>query len=283
MHTIWKGAITFGLVNVPVKLHSATDDNDISFKMIHRDCGSHLNFVRSCPTCQKQLESSEIVKGFEYEKGKYVLLEKEELEQVIPESSKEIRVLHFLGIDEINPIYFQKTYYLSPDTIGVNGYQLLATAMSEAGKAALCRVSIRSRNTLAAIRVIDDCLTLTTMFYPEEIRPIEAVPNLKQKSMIDPKGMMLAQMLIAQMSKPFTAAEYRDESRDQLISYIQQKIAGQEFVIQPQAASTTVIDLMAALQASLEAIEAVKEPKKSKRKKSSKSKIEEQTSNTETA
>ncbi|RED89160.1 Ku protein [Cohnella phaseoli] len=266
MHTIWKGAITFGLVNVPVKLHSVAEEREISFKMIHRECGSHLNFVRCCPVCEKHLESSEIVKGFEYIKGKYVHLEKEDLEMILPESSKEIRILHFLDRNEINPIYLQKSYYLSPDTFGVNGYQLLIESMKQMDKAALCQVSIRSRQMLATIRVVDDCLALTTMHYPDEVRPVDAVPNIKLSSTIDQKGMALARNLIEHMSKPFSQTEHKDMNRDNLISYIQQKIAGQEYVGQPQSSATIVVDLMAALQASLEEIKSGNEIESSKRK-----------------
>ncbi|WP_158630130.1 Ku protein [Cohnella sp. AR92] len=274
MHVLWKGSITFGLVSVPVKLHSATEEKEITFKTVHRPCGTPINQVRNCSTCHTQVDSADVVKGFEYEKGRIVLLEKAELDQILPEASKEIRVLHFMQRDEINPLHYQKTYFLSPDTLGVNGYQLLLAAMNQSKKIAICKLSIRSKSSLAAIQSVGECLTLTTMYYPDEIRSVEAVPNLRAEAKIERKGIELAQLLIEQMSKPYTAADYRNDSREQLISYIQEKIAGNQIIIPPQASNTTILDLMSALQASIEAIQADKKSRGAKRTKASKKNLE---------
>lgn len=272
MHTIWKGSIQFGLVSIPVKLHATTDESELGFKLVHRTCGSTLNYVRTCPACQSQAEAADVVKGFEFEPGKYVTLEKEELERIAPESSKEIQVLHFMNKDEIDLLHYHKSYFLSPDTLGVNGYRLLAAAMAEENKLAVCKFSLRSKRYLAAIGAIDNRLVLTTMYYPNELRAIEAVPNTDAEAQYDPKSMALAQALIHQMTKPYTAAEYRDESRDRLIAYIQHKVAGEAYVVSPEPAKASVHNLAAALQASLDAIaEQAKPAKKPKRKSAAKS------------
>lgn len=145
MHTVWKGAISFGLVHVPVKMFSATEDKDISLRYIHKECGSPLSYVRKCPVCDKEVTWEEIGKGYEYEKGKFVLFDKEELDQLSEESSKSITILDFVDLTEIDPIYFQKTYYLSPDQAGANAYRLLMEAMRQTGKIGIAKISIRSK------------------------------------------------------------------------------------------------------------------------------------------
>ncbi|WP_025674928.1 Ku protein, partial [Paenibacillus polymyxa] len=213
MHTVWKGAISFGLVHVPVKMFSATEDKDISMRYIHKECGSPLSYVRKCPVCDKEVEWEEIGKGYEYEKGKFVMFDKEELEQVSGQADKNIVILDFVDLQEIDPIYFQKTYYLSPDQTGSNAYKLLMNAMKDTGKIGIAQISIRSKSSLAAIRVLDECLAVETMFYPDEIRPIAQVPNLPGQEEVKEKELTMAKMLIDQLSTPFDAAKYTDQYR----------------------------------------------------------------------
>lgn len=254
MHTVWKGAISFGLVHVPVKMFSATEDKDIAMKMIHRKCGSNLSYIRKCPTCEEEVEWDDIVKGYEYEKGRYVLFEKDELEQLSGEATKTITILDFVALEEIDPIYFQKTYYLSPDQAGGNAYNLLMEAMRQSGRIGIAKISIRSKSSLAAIRIIDDCLAMETIFYPDEIRPVNQVPGLPESVNVNEKELMMARMLIEQLSTPFEPAKYTDDYRVKLMDLIQHKIAGEEVSFAPEAQKTNVLDLMAALQASLEAV-----------------------------
>ncbi|NBD24440.1 non-homologous end joining protein Ku [Paenibacillus glycinis] len=254
MHTVWKGAISFGLVHVPVKMFSATEDKDISMKLIHRVCGSNVSYIRKCPTCEVEVEWDDIVKGYEYEKGRYVLFEKDELEQLSGEATKTINILDFVALEEIDPIYFQKTYYLSPDQAGGNAYNLLLEAMRQSGRIGIAKVSIRSKSSLAAIRIIDDCLAMETIFYPDEIRSVSQVPGLPDSVNVNEKELMMARMLIEQLSTPFEPAKYKDDYRDRLMDLIQHKIAGEDVSVAPEAQKTNVLDLMAALQASLEAV-----------------------------
>ncbi len=262
MHTVWKGAISFGLVHVPVKMFSATEDKDISMKFIHQDCGSPLSYVRSCPTCQKEVEWENISRGYEYEKGRFVIFQKEELDQLTAEANKEIRIMDFVNLTDIDPIYFQKTYYLAPGDTGSNAYSLLLEAMKSTGKIGISTVSIRSKSSLAAIRVIDNCITMETIFYPDEIRSIQQVPNLPANPRVNDKELQMAQMLINQLSVDFDPQKYEDEYRFQLMDLINKKIAGEEIKIAPEQRRTNVIDLMSALQASIEATKPEKRPRK---------------------
>ncbi|BFH16435.1 Ku protein [Paenibacillus melissococcoides] len=255
MHTVWKGAISFGLVHVPVKMHTATEDKDISMRMIHKECGSPLSYVRSCPVCKEEVGWDEIVKGYEYEKGKFVLFGKDELEQLQDDASRAISILDFVDLAEIDPIYYQKTYYLSPDQAGNNAYQLLREALVQTGKIGIAKVTIRAKSSLAAIRVIENCLVMETMFYPDEIRAVAQVPNIPEHVEVNPKELEMAKLLIGQLSTAFEPEQYTDEYRQRLLERIGQKIAGEEVRTAPAAQpAANVVDLMAALQASIEAM-----------------------------
>ncbi|WP_274649099.1 Ku protein [Paenibacillus humicola] len=254
MHTVWKGAISFGLVHVPVKMFSATEDKDISMRLIHRECGSPISYVRQCPACEVTVDWDAIVKGYEYDKGRFVLFEKEELEQLSDDATKTIKILDFVALEEIDPIYFQKTYYLSPDQAGGNAYNLLLEAMRLSGRIGIAKISIRSKSSLAAIRVIGDCLAMETIFYPDEIRPVQQVPGLPETVQVNEKELTMARMLIEQLSTPFEPEKYTDDYRGRLMDLIQSKIAGEEVRVAPEQPRTNVLDLMAALQASLESV-----------------------------
>ncbi|MFS0723884.1 Ku protein [Paenibacillus sp. 1P07SE] len=254
MHTVWKGAISFGLVHVPVKMFSATEDKDISMRMIHKQCGTPIAYVRQCKTCEVDVEWEDIAKGYEYEKGRFVLFEKEELNQLGSDGSRTIKIVDFVDLHEIDPIYFQKTYYLSPDQAGGNAYNLLLEAMKQSGRIGIAHISIRSKSSLAAIRVMDNCLAMETIFYPDEIRPIAQVPGLPEKVEVNDKELSMAAMLIDQLTTPFEPEQYKDDYRQRLMDLIGKKIAGEEVHVAPEQQRTNVVDLMAALQASLEAV-----------------------------
>jgi DNA end-binding protein Ku len=258
MHTVWKGAISFGLVHVPVKMFTATEDKDIHFKNIHKACGTPISHVKTCKHCEKEVEYEEIVKGFEYEKGKFVIFNEEELESIKPDINKTIQILDFVNLTDIDPIYFQKAYYLSPDMAGGGAYSLLLEAIKQSGKIGVAKISIRSKSSLAAIRAIDNCICMETMHYPDEIRSLNLVPNLPEAGQVNERELAMARMLIEQLSATFEPEKYTDDYRVALTEAIQQKIAGKgiDIVSSPAAERTNVIDLMAALQASLEATKA---------------------------
>jgi len=254
MHTIWKGAISFGLVNIPVKMYAATEDKDISMRMLHRKCGTPISYSRRCPHCEEAIENEEIVKGFEYEKGRFVRFDKDELDALAADASREIKIVDFVNLNEIDPIYFQKTYYLGPGDTGANAYGLLLAALQDTGKIGIAKVTIRNKSSLAAIRIVDGCISMETIFYPDEVRSAVNVPNLHTvKGEVSEKELLMAKMLIEQLSVPFDPSKYHDDYREQVMGLIQAKVAGQEIEVVPEQRRTNVIDLMSALQASLQA------------------------------
>lgn len=255
MHTLWKGALSFGLVHLPVKMHAATEDKDISMKQIHRACGSPISSLKFCKQCNNETGTEDLVKGYEHQKGQYILFEKDELEGLLPESIKEIKIMDFVNIDEIDPIYFQKTYYLSPDSSSDRGYTLLMEALKTTSKIGICKISIRAKSSLGAIRVVNNCLVLETLYYSDEIRPIQNVPNVQTDPVVDPRELVMAQSIVQQLSVTFEPTKYQDDYRNQLNDVINKKIQGDEIqyaVIEPK---NNVLDLMSALQASLEALQ----------------------------
>lgn len=254
MHTIWKGAISFGLVNIPIKMYAATEDKDISMRMIHKECGTPISYSRRCPHCETPVENEAIIKGYEYEKGRFVTFDKDDLEALSADASREINIIDFVNLDEIDPIFFQKTYYLGPGDTGANAYGLLQSALKDTNKIGIAKVTIRNKSSLAAIRIIDNCIAMETIFYPDEIRSVSQVPNLQTtQSAVSEKELAMAKMLIEQLSVTFDADKYKDDYREQVMELIQKKIAGEEIEVAPAPRRTNVIDLMSALQASLEA------------------------------
>ncbi|MCR8636690.1 MULTISPECIES: Ku protein [Paenibacillus] len=276
MHTVWKGAISFGLVHVPVKMFSATEDKDISMRYIHKECTTPLNFVRKCLTCEREVEWEEIARGYEYEPGAFVLFEKDELDNLNGEVTKEIKILDFVQLTDIDPIYFQKTYFLAPNETGANAYNLLLEAMKQSGKIGIAKVSIRTKSSLAAIRVIDNCIAMETIFYPDEIRSVEQVPNLPQQSNVNDKELQMAKMLIDQLTTPFEPEKYKDDYREAVLNAIEQKVSGHQISVAPEPHRTNVVDLMSALQASLDAMKPLPEtsgPKPKARKSAKEDKV----------
>jgi DNA end-binding protein Ku len=254
MQSIWKGAISFGLVNVPVKMYSATEDNDITMSYIHKLCATRVTNVRTCPACNIAVEYNDLVRAVEYQKNKFVNFEKDEIEQLTGESNNEIKILDFVGLEEIDPIYFQKTYYLSPGDTGLNAYALLMEALKQTGKIGIAQVSIRSKSSLCCIRVIDRCLVMETMFYPDEVRSIAQVPNLPITNDVNIDALEMSNVLIDRLSSPFAPEKYKDEYRAALVEAIQHKIAGEEVQSSPLIQKTNILDLMAELRASLEVV-----------------------------
>ncbi|MFD2333391.1 Ku protein [Cohnella sp. GCM10020058] len=251
MQTIWKGAVSFGLVNVPVKMFSATQDNDLPMRMLHKKLNVPIQYHRTCPKCEEEVKWSDIVKGYEYEPGHFVTFDKGELEEIASETSREIRILDFVDLDEIDPIYYQKTYYLAPESNGTHAYNLLVQALLDTRKIGIANVSIRSRSSLAAIRIVDGVLSMSTMFYAEEIRSKKEIPNLPEETKADERELQMARMLIEQLSAPFEPEKYEDVYKEKLMDAIEDKVKGKEFKFAPEEKKTNVIDLMEALKASL--------------------------------
>jgi DNA end-binding protein Ku len=252
VQTIWKGAISFGLVTIPVRLFAATEERDVSFHQVHEKDGSRVRYRRICEKENTEIPYSEIAKGYELPDGGTVVLTKEDFATLPLTTSKSIEVLKFVPVDQIDPIYFARTYYLKADSAGEKPYVLLREALAGAGQVALVKVALRSREALATLRARDDILLLQTMLWPDEIRDMQSVAP-SDDVVVRPQEIDMAQSYIETLSGDFEPSEYSDSYREALEELIEAKVAGRELV-PPQEApeSGQVIDLMAALRASVE-------------------------------
>ncbi|HET8922124.1 MAG TPA: Ku protein [Candidatus Acidoferrum sp.] len=247
--TVWKGHLTFGLISIPVRMTAAARSERISFNQLHNKCHSRLKQPLFCPVCNRNVERSEIVKGYEHEKDQYVLFSEEELDKIEPPSAKVMEILEFVKLDEMDPLYFDSSYYLSPEEGGVKAYELLMEAMKESGYGAIAKLTMHQREHIVIVRPGTKGLTLHTMFYSNEIRAAEAVPTNKVE--LKDQEKKLAQQLIQSLAAPFDPQKYQDEYQQNVRALIAAKLKGQEVteVVQPHMAP--VIDLMEALKKSL--------------------------------
>jgi len=250
--SIWTGAISFGLVQVPVKLVGATKSKDVSFNQLEEGTGARIRYRKVSDKTGDEVAADKIVRGFEVSKGKYVVVEPSEIDSLRPKGSHEIEIEEFVDLDDIDPLYFEQPYYLQPDEKGAKAYKLLVEAMSDLNKVAIGKVVMRSKERLVAIRPVDGVLCLETMRYADEVvdattlLPSDAAePSAKERT-------MARQLVESLASDDFDIAKYHDEYREQLLELIERKAAGEDIVAPPVAeAPTKVLDLVAALEASL--------------------------------
>lgn len=255
MRSLWSGAISFGLVNIPVKLYAATERQDLKFNYLHSKCHTPIRYQKFCPTCETEVAQDEVVRGFEYAKGQYVILTEADFAGVAVEATKTIDILDFVNLTEIDPVYFDKTYYLEPVKPGVKAYQLLRLALEQTGKIALARVVIRTKQMLAAIRIYQDLMAMETMFYPAEIRPVHELVK-PEDVQIGSREMEMAVALINSQTTKFDPDQYENTYRKALVDLIDAKIAGDQGVAAAAPPEKgRIIDLVAALEASLKAAE----------------------------
>ena len=258
---MWKGAISFGLVTIPVGLYPATDEKTLRFNQLHDEDMGRIKYKRVCSVDGEEVPFEHIVKGYEYEKDKYVVLTDEDLAAVPVESSRAIDIIQFVDLEDIDPIYFQKSYYLVPEETGVKAYALLREAMSEDGRVALAKVAFREKEHLCTLRAKDGIFVLESMFWPDEIRATE-FDVLQQDVKIRPQEVEMARSLIDNLSDEFKPEQFKDEYREALLQIVEKKVAGEEIEVVPEAEPTKVVDLMQALKASVEATKKKAAPKK---------------------
>ena len=272
MHTMWKGTISFGLVNIPVKMHAATENKDVKLRQLHKECQTPIKYEKVCPVCERKVEEDEIVKAYEYTKNKFVMLEDEDLKELQKEQGdKAVEIIDFVKLEEIDPIYFDKSYYLSPNEGGTKAYSLLRTALEETGKIGGAKMNIRSKERLAVIRYYENTLVVETIHYPDEVRAVQDVPNVPEKGEVVKKELDTAKMLIDQLTTTFDPSKYTDEYRTALLEVIEEKKTGEETVtVTGKKEPANVTNLMDALQASLEQ---AKKESKPKRKTTAKKKV----------
>jgi DNA end-binding protein Ku len=255
--SIWSGAISFGLVNVPVKLYSAVSRKTVRFNQLNEKTGNRIQQKRVDPETGDDVPFEQIVKGFELTKDRYVIITPDELDALDPERSRMIQIEDFVDQEDIDPIYYDHPYYLVPDKGAEKAYGLLLNAMEASRKVAIARVVLRSKEQLVAIRPAGDMLMMETMIFHDEVVPhddLDDLPDSKSLKVSD-REIKMAQQLIDSLSSDFDPSKYRDEYRDKVLDLIERKAQGEEIAVQPEAAAPAKVpDLMAALEASLAAV-----------------------------
>ncbi len=250
--TMWKGVISFGLVSIPIRVFPATEEKTLRFNQLHDKDGGRIKYQRVCSVCGEEVSFEHIVKGYEYEKDRYVVLSDEDFDAVPLESSRAIDIQQFVDLTEIDPILYKKSYYLVPEETGVKAYTLLREAMAGDGKVGIAKVSFRDKEHLAALRFKDNVFVLETMFWPDEIREAE-FEELDKSVKLRPQEVQMAQTLIENLTEDWNPEQYRDEYREALLGIVEKKAAGEEIVVLEPAEEAKVVDLMEALKASVEA------------------------------
>ncbi len=250
--SMWKGAISFGLVTIPVALFPATEEKSLRFNQLHDEDMGRIRYKRVCEVDGEEVSYEHIVKGYEYEKEHYVVLTDDDLDKVPIESSRAIDIQQFVELDEIDPILFKKSYYLVPDETGAKAYALLRRALTEQGKVGIAKVSFRDKEHLATLRFKDDVFVLETMYWPDEIRAAD-FDSIDSDSKVRANEVDMAKSLIESLSEPWNPEAFRDEYREALVDIVEKKVAGEEIEVVPEAAPAKVVDLMEALKASVEA------------------------------
>jgi DNA end-binding protein Ku len=253
MRSIWRGAVSFGLVSIGVKLYSATEDKDIRFHQVHATDGGRVKYKRVCSIDGEEVEYGDIAKGYELPDGQVVILTDEDFDQMPLSTRREIEVLEFVDQDEIDPIMFEKTYYLEPDGPAARPYVLLRDALENAGQVAITKIAIRQRESLAALRVRDGILVLHTMRWPDEIRRPDFA-FLDEDISVRPQELKMAEALISSMTGDFDPGEFSDDYREAMTALLEAKQSGGEVTQLPEAVDdgAAVVDLMSALRRSVE-------------------------------
>jgi DNA end-binding protein Ku len=255
MRSIWKGAVSFGLVNIGIKMYSATEEKDVSFHQVRRSDGSRIRYRRVAEADGQEVPYGEIAKGYELPNGETVVLSDEDFADLPLPSAKVVDVLEFVPAEQIDPIYFSRSYFLEPEKPAVKPYLLLREALESSGMVGLVKVALRSREQLATLRVRDGVIVLETMLWPDEVRQPDFA-FLDQPADLRPQERQMAESLVRSMAGDFDPDQYHDEYREALQQVIEAKVEGREVVEAPGAAvpdQANVVDLMAALRASVEA------------------------------
>lgn len=243
-----RGAISFGMVHIPVGLYTATQDNDIHFNQLCKEDGSRVKYKKVCAGCGKEISSGDIVKGFEYEKGKYVTLTDDDFEKAKSEKDRTIHILHFTDLQSIRPIYYDKTYHAVPEQGGDKAFELLRRAMKDENKIAVAKTVMGTREKLLALIPTDNGILIETLFFAEEVKE---APKEVTHPTIQEVELTMAKTLVNAMVQPFQPEQYKDEYKVKLWDIINQKIQGKEITAPAENIQVNVIDIMEALKQSL--------------------------------
>lgn len=244
--------ISFGLVSIPVKVYTSGESSSgVSFNLLHKACGSRIKLQYFCPKDEEIVERQDMTKGYEFAKGQYVMFDKDELKALEQEATETIEITEFLPTEKIDPIYFEKAYYLGPDKAGTRAYKLLVQALEKSGRSALAKYAARGKQYLVLMRPVQDTLVMQQLRYADEIKALSEVPIGEAE--VKPAELKLALQIVEQgQSNQFKPEEYEDEVRKRILALVQRKMEGQEITVQPaERPKAQVIDLMEALKASL--------------------------------
>jgi DNA end-binding protein Ku len=248
--SIWNGVITFGMVSIPVGMVPATSEKDLRFNQIHEACGSRIKQQKFCPVCERNVEAEEVQRGYEISKGSYAIVGDEDFEALPVPSKHTIEVSAFVKAEQVDPLYFDKSYYLQPSETGRKPLALLYRALQERGVSAIAKVALRQKEHMCLLRPADGALVLETLFYPDEIR--EAEDKNLGETQVDEKELKMAMTLVDLLEEEFEPDKFKDEYREALLERIEAKLHGGELREAPAAPEPAVYNLMDALKASLE-------------------------------
>jgi DNA end-binding protein Ku len=248
---IWKGAISFGMVSIPIKLYTATDEKDVSFNLLHKKDGARIKQQRYCPEDDAVIEWNDVARGYEIAPDQYVIMEPEDFEKVPVDTTHTIEITDFVPSEQIDPIYYQKTYYLEPEKIGGKPFTLLREVLKDSKLVALAKVTLRQKEQLCTLRVYHNTISLETMFYADEIRATDEI-DVPEDVSVGEKELQMAKSLVDMLTGNFEPEKYHDNYREALLELIERKSEGQE-IKRPAPVAGKVTDLMEALRASVEA------------------------------
>jgi DNA end-binding protein Ku len=258
MRAIWKGALAFGMVSIPVRLYSATEDRDVSFHQVHDEDAGRVRYQRMCTVCDQEVAYADLAKGFELPSGETVILTEEDFANLPLPTTKVVELVAFVPADQVDPLALARGYYLEPDPAGRKPYELLRAALERTSRVGLAKIAVRSKESLAVLRPRGDVLALQTMVWPDEVRKAQ-FDVLDREVAVSNAELKMADTLIEAMSSDFTPEAYQDGYREALLSVIEAKTAGKEFVAPPTSAQPApAVDLITALQASVEAAKAAR-------------------------
>jgi DNA end-binding protein Ku len=251
---LWKGAISFGMVSIPVRLYTATEEKDIHFNMLHDEDMSRIRQKRFCAEEDIEVDLKDIVKGYEVSPGQYVILEDDDFEKVPVNTTRTIEITEFVNLEKIDPILYQKTYYLEPEEVGMKPFALLMRALEDSGRVAIAKVTLRQKEQLCSLRLYEDTIALETMFYSDEVRSTDELSVPGEKVQVSDRELTMAKSLVDMLSSDdFDFEQYKDNYREALLDIIKLKAEGQT-IEAPKAAPAKITDLTEALRASVEAI-----------------------------
>jgi DNA end-binding protein Ku len=250
--SVWKGFISFGLVSVPVRLYAAARTTRINLHLLHSTCHTRLKQPLYCPTDERMVNGSEVVKGYEYEKGRYVLIDPEDIKKIQPPSARAMEILSFANSSEIDPLFFDASYYVMPEPEGKKAYLLLVKTLEETKKVGIAKITMHQREYTVFVRPYDHGLTLHTMYFADEIREVPGYGSVNHTK-LDAREVKLAQQLVGTLSEPFHLENYHDEYRERLKELIEARQKGEKITAAPEPKRAPVIDIMSALKKSLAA------------------------------